>query len=83
MRVTKAGERYFADESLQRQTEIVRKKGKHIPPTPHQMLLTHMRQALGHLDWFAPRCKVDEAVAVVAARTELRLLIQFLETNNE
>lgn len=81
MRTKRDGTRFFMDESIQRQAEIVREKGKHISPTPRQMLLTHAQQFLGHLDWFAPRCKADEVLPVVTVRAALKLLIEFLERN--
>lgn len=81
MRVKKNGERYFMDLSTQEQAVIVAAEGKHPEPTPRQMLLDHMNQALGYLEWFVPRCKMAEALPVVTARAALRNLIEYLERN--
>lgn len=80
MRIKRNGERYIQDLSIQAQSARAAKLA--IPsPTPHQMLLTHMQQALGYLDWFAPRCGAGDAMPVANVRVELKLLIEFLERN--
>ena len=81
MRITKAGKRYFMDESIQRQTEIVAQEGKHIPSTPRDARLSLTRVYLGDLDYLSQRCRDNEALPVTTARAALRLLIEFLEKN--
>jgi hypothetical protein len=79
MRITKAGKRYFMDESIQRQAEIAQAAGKP-QPTVRDAWLSLTRQDLTDLDYFATRCN-DEALPVVTARAAIRLLIEYLERN--
>lgn len=81
VRIKKNGQRWFMDESIQRQTQIARAKG--IPaPTPRQLLHAHMVQALGHVEWFAPHLPHgDSSIEIAAARQALLELIVFLEQN--
>lgn len=73
MRIKQNGERYLQDLNAQ--------DFPHNPATPRVMLLTHMRQALGYLDWFAAPGGIAEALPVVTVRAALRLLIEYLERN--
>ena len=81
MRIKANGERWFMDESIQRQAEIVARKGKHPPPTVRGSWLSLARQQLADLDYFAARCKASEALPVVTARAALRNLVEYLERN--
>lgn len=81
MRIKKNGERYFMDESIQRQAEIAREKGNCLLPTPPAMLLTHMQQALDQIDRYAPQWEHGDGYEVRLARLALLDLIRFLEGN--
>lgn len=81
MRRKRDGTRYFMDLSAQEQAEVVAQEGKYQPPTPREAWLNLIYQALGDVDYFAPKLKVNEALPVVTARAALRLLIEFLERN--
>lgn len=80
MRRKKNGERWFMDESFQRQAEIAQAAGTP-QVTDRDLLRIHMQQALGYVEWFAPTLKIDDALPVVTAKVALRLLIEFLERN--
>lgn len=81
MRRKKNGERWFMDLSAQEQAEVVKAKGKHIPPTQREAWLSLTRVYLSDVDLFALRCRADDAIPVVTARAALRLLIEYLERN--
>ena len=80
MRIKRDGQRYFMDESIQRQAEIAEKAGL-VAPTLRQAWLSLSRIYLDDLDLFASKCGAAEAIPVVTARVSLRLLVEYLERN--
>ena len=80
MRIKRNGQRYFMDESIQRQAEIAAKAGL-VAPTMRQSWLSLTRIYLDDLDLFAAKCGAAEALQVVTARAALKLLVEYLERN--
>jgi hypothetical protein len=80
MRRNKDGTIHQHSKSLQMQYAEAQQAGKY-EFTPRQAWLGLLRQSLTDTDYFAPKCKADEAMEAVTFRAACRLLIEYLERN--